>query len=243
MVLVSFSAFSQTDFIVTSKADTLVGEVRILSYDLIERVQLERDKKKETYTALQVLSVNKDGKIYKPVKYQNRYVFMQLLKPGYLNLYGFKLEGQNTYDGRFLVKLNGTSQELPNIGFKKIMADFLGDCSAVANKIKEGDLVRTEIENIVDEYNTCMNSKSAPPATTPLSENDKTQALDDFTKKVEALDFESKGDAIELLKDIRNRVSKGEAIPNYLTEGLKGYVAKTPQLTADLETLLALLKK
>lgn len=243
LLLTSLSASAQSDFIVTTKADTLIGDVRILSYDLLERVQIEHDKKKETYTALQVLSISMNGKIYKPIKYENKYVFMQLLKSGYLSLYAFKMSGQNTFDGRFLTKMNGTSQELPNLGFKKIMAEFLGDCEQVATRIKKGDLVRSQVENMVDEYNACMNSKSAAPEIISSSENEKTQAIDEFTKKVEMQEFESKADALELLKDIRNRVSKGESIPNYLTEGLKGYVAKTPQLTADLDTLLALLKK
>jgi hypothetical protein len=114
-LLVSLVASAQPDFVITSRADTVFGEVRILSYDLIDRVQVEVAKKKESYTALQVLVIQKEGILYKPVKYENKIVFMQLLKPGYLSLYAFRIQGQSTYDGRFLVKLNGTSQELPNI--------------------------------------------------------------------------------------------------------------------------------
>lgn len=59
---------------------------------------------------------------------------------------------------------------------------------------------------------------------------------------VNAGDFLSKEDASDLLKDVLKKVEKGEKVPNYLTEGLKSYLGKTP-LSGDLDSLLELLKK
>lgn len=249
LLLVSLAASAQPDFVITSRADTVFGEVRILSYDLIDRVQVEVAKKKESYTALQVLAIQKEGILYKPVKYENKIVFMQLLKPGYLSLYAFRIQGQSTYDGRFLVKLNGTSQELPNIAFKKLLSGFLEDCESVSSQIKEGQLTRKDIDSIIDQYNLCMENKTistlqAKPIEQPVPQvNEKTQAVAEFIKKVEAQEFESKTDALDLLKDIQIRAGKNEPIPNYLTEGLKTYLSKVPVLQDELNSLLTLLKK
>lgn len=248
-LVVSLSVTAQPDFVITSRADTVFGEVRILSYDLLDRVQVEVGKKKESYTALQVLAVQKAGVTYKPVKYENKIILMQVLKPGYLSLYAFKMQGQSTYDGRFLVKLNGTSQELPNIAFKRLMSGFLEDCQSVSDQIKEGQLARKDLESIIDQYNLCMESKTTStlqgkPTEPPAQQvNEKTQAVAEFIKKVEAQEFESKTDALDLLKDIQNRAGKNETIPNYLTEGLKSYLTKVPELQDDLSGLLTLLKK
>lgn len=239
----SYSAVAQ-DYIITAKADTLRGEVRILSYDQIDRVQIEKDKKKEVFTALQVLSVSKGGIEYKPVRFDNRIILMQVIRSGYLSLYAFKIQGQNTYDGRFIAKLAGTSMEVPNIGFKKILSNFLTDCAEVSNKVKEGELGRSEIATIVDEYNTCMETASTNKevATTP-TENEKSKAVDDFIKKTEAENFDGKSDALEMLNDIKTRATNNQNIPNYLLEGIKSTLGQVPSLSKDLEELIALLKK
>lgn len=241
-ILCSVGALAQ-DYIITSKADTLRGEVRILSYDQVERVQIEKDKKKEVFTALQVLSVFKDGAEYKPIRYDNRIILMQIIRSGYLSLFAFKIQGQNTYDGRFLTKLDGTSMEVPNIGFKKILSNYLNTCVEVSNKIKEGKFGRTEIDSIVDEFNKCMENATAVPMASGKNENDKTQAIDSFVKKVEAEKFDTKADALEMLNDIKSRASNNQNIPNYLLEGIKSSLGQVPALSKDLDELISLLKK
>ncbi|MDZ7646500.1 MAG: hypothetical protein U5K54_04610 [Cytophagales bacterium] len=51
-LLLSVATQAQNNFLVTSKLNTIFGKPRILSYDLIDRVQIEVNKKKETFTAL-----------------------------------------------------------------------------------------------------------------------------------------------------------------------------------------------
>ncbi len=246
LMLLSFSAGAQTDYLITSKADTLYGKVRVLTYDLIDRMQLESDKKKEMFTALQVLSINVGGEVYKPLKYENKIVLMKLLKSGYLSFYAFRLPSQNTYDGRFLVKLDGTTLDLPNIGFKKILSGYLEECESVAKQVKDGDLTKKDIDKIIDEYNACMaNLKKIPTpiASQPVAINEKTVAIKALIKKLEGEEFSSKKDALDLLRDLQTKVGKNETIPNYLSEGLKSYLSSVPALTEDLNKLLDLLKK
>lgn len=248
LMLLSYATIAQkTNYLITSKADTLFGEMRILSYDKIDRVQLEVGKKKETFTALQLLSINKDGQEYKPFQYDNRITLMKVLKHGYLSLYAFRLPNQNGYDGRMLVKLDGTSMEVPNLAFKKLVSNYLEDCESVSSLIKNGELGKKEIDKIIDDYNTCIATKDANPvvvetAPTPAA-TEVTQSIESLIKKVEDEEFSSKKDALDLLRDIQTKVAKNETIPNYLTEGLKSYLSSVPTLTDDLNKLLDLLKK
>lgn len=241
LMLFAICTNAQTNYLITSKADTLYGKVRILTYDLTDRVQIETGKKKETFTALQVLSVSIDSQLYKPVKYENKILLMKLLKSGYLSLYAFQLENQTRYDGRFLLKLDLTGTELPNLSFKKFMENFLKDCETVAAKIKGGELTKKDLNQIIDEYNTCMKNQVTTP---PVVEGNETlMAIESMIKKIEAEEFPSKKDALDLLRDIQGKVSKKESVPNYLTEGLKSYLSNVASLTDDLNKLIALLQK
>lgn len=241
LVLFAITANAQTSYVITSKADTLYGNVRILSYDQLDRVQLEVGKKKETLTALQVLSVNIDSQVYKPVQYEKKILLMKELKSGYLSLYAFRIESQTRYDGRWLVKLDGSSMELPNLSFKKFMENFLKDCKSVAAKIKGGELSKKDINQIIDEYNMCLKNQVTTP---PVAEGNETlMAIESMIKKIEGEEFPSKKDALDLLRDIQGKVSKNESVPNYLTEGLKSYLGNVPSLTDDLNKLIALLQK
>lgn len=227
--------FAQSDFIVTMKADTLKGTVRILNYDHIDRVQVAVGNKKEILTALQVLTVSMGGKTYKPVQYQNRVMLMQQLQGGYLSLYAFRIANQASYDGRFFQRLDGKTLEVPNLAFKRIMANFLDDCVAVTDKIKSGDLDRKEIEQIVIEYNACV--QKAQPVVTDL-----VLAIIELRKKVQPENFDHKTEVLEMLADIEQKAGRNETIPNYLMDGLKSYLAPVATAQKELETVVQLAK-
>ncbi len=242
-LFLSVATQAQNDFLITSKLDTIFGKPRILSYDLIDRVQIEVNKKKESFTALQVHLVTIDSQVYKPIQYEKKIYLMKLVKSGYLSLYAFKLENQTTYDGRLMTKLDGTRMEVPNLSFKKFMANFLDDCSTIVSKIKSGDLSKKDLDKIIDEYNLCITNANKDKAIPTNEVNEKSVAITNLIEKIEAEDFTSKKDALDLLKDIQNKVNNNEPVPNYLTDGLKGYLAGTPALTEDLNALLSLLQK
>ena len=240
----------QTDYVVTLKNDTLRGDVRILTYDLMDRVQVKTEKKKEIFTAVQVSQLSLDGKIYKPVRIENNIRMMQLLQGGYLSLYAFRVQNQATYDGRFLVKLGGASIEVPNITFKKGMAGFLEDCGPVSERIKAGEWSKKDLEAVVIAYNQCITegvpaSAATPtptttePTSTPAASSPAITAL---RQKLEQSDLASKKDALDLLTDIAGRLERKQPVPNYLAEGLKGYVGSQPSMATELEAVLALLK-
>jgi hypothetical protein len=249
--LLSFSFFGKAqNYIVLTKGDTLKGVVKIVSFDNLDRVQVNGTKK-QMFTAMQVKSLAIEKQEYRPYKLENSIRFMQVLKSGYLSLLAFKANGTGSWDGRYLYKMDGAGMEVPNLSFKKSLGKFLSDCPAIEEKLDKGEFSKKDIEKIIDLYNACMQAKSdeklgnrevKPTASENIAGIEKVAAINSLITKVDAGDFLSKEDASDLLKDVLKKVEKGEKIPNYLTEGLKSYLDKTP-LKGDLENLLELLKK
>ncbi|GHN01719.1 hypothetical protein WSM22_32080 [Cytophagales bacterium WSM2-2] len=235
---------AQKDYAISLRSDTIRGELKILSFDNMDRLQINSNGKKTTYTALQLRSFSKDSISYESVKYENTIRFMRVLKSGYLSLYAFNPTGMGSWDGRYITKKNGTGMELPNLAFKKILIKYLEECDEVVSGLEKGNLSKKDILRIVDLYNNCNQGKSDnfnPQAA--KGKSDKLNSLKKLSEKVEALDFLTKKDALELIRDLQNKVSKNEAIPNYLIEGLKSYLVDTPSLSKDVEEVIALLKK
>ena len=57
-------------------------------------------------------------------------------------------------------------------------------------------------------------------------------------KVQESPEFKGKADAIEMIQEIRNKISKGEKVPNFMIEGLKSSLADTA-MTEELNLALA----
>ena len=238
-------SFSQTNYVITVKGDTLRGEVKILSYDLVDRAQLTIEKKKKSFTALEVKAVFLNNQIYHSIRHDNRYMFMTLLKSGYLSLYGFRIERQFTYDGRYLLKRDGEAIDVPNLTFKKSMQEFLKDCMSVRDQIKSGELGRKNLDTLITLYNSCIdkNTQQAALANAASSVSEVSlPALETLKGKVEKSTLSSKQDILDLIKDIDTKVKGNQPVPNYLIEGLKGYLVDT-EYKEDLEKLIDTIKK
>ncbi len=243
LLVIATSAQAQ-NYVITTKGDSLPGNIKLFSYDLLDRVQVNTEKK-TTLTAIQIRSIFLNGETYKPARLGNAIRFMKVVKTGYLSLYAFKPENLSQYDGRMLIKMDGNSIEVPNLGFKKILIEFLGDCEEVTARIKGGEFARKDLESIIYAYNKCMGDKTyaiAKQATITETSKDKLKAIATLRSKIEkAKDVKSK-DALELLADIEAKIKKGDAIPNYQREALKELVANIPDTTNELEDILAFLK-
>jgi hypothetical protein len=243
---------AQNSYAIKLNGDTVKGSLQILGYEQIDRVQIKTDERKITLTALQVKSISRDNILYRPVRNDNTVRFMKVLINGYLTLYAFNLTVQDSWDGRFLTKKDGSGMEVPNLGFKKTLGNFLSDCGDIKNQIEEGTLGKRDLEKIVDSYNACMERKTTAlftkatpsPATNINNEkNEKAEAVKNLITKVEAENFATNKDALDILKDIESKVSKNESVANYLIDGLKSSLAGVPSLSKDLDTVVALLKK
>jgi hypothetical protein len=225
------------DYLVTLKNDTIKGELRILSYDLVDRVQVGSGKNKQVFTAIQVRLVSMAKKKYQPVKLNGQFRIMELLQPGFMSLFAFRIENQPTYDGRCFVKFGGEAMELPNLTFKKTMSSFFKECENVVEKINNGDWGKKNLDSIVVAYNDCISNKS------PNQQQDRVfVALEELKKKVESSDISSKKDVLELVNDISTKTKRKEAVPNFLVEGLKSYLNGKPEFATELDEVINALK-
>lgn len=226
ILFLAYKCANAQDFVVTSKGDTVVGQVKPLLYGTDKKVQLTGDNKKKTvYPMFQVKAYSYKGEIYQPVKGPDGYAFMKLVKSGYLSLYNYQLPNQVTFDGSYLVRKDGRGMDVPNLGFKKFMKNFLEDCPSVTEKIDNGELSKKELTQIIDAYNQCIAGKTIDHGKliAEKAEQDKIiSAWDVLEEKVKSQpDFEGKNNALEMIQEIKDKIAKSEKIPNFLLEGLK----------------------
>ena len=247
MVLVATSAYTQ-DFVVTIHGDTITGDIKPLNYGSERKVQVtEPGKKKVIYPFFKVKSYSLKGEVFQPVKGPEGYTFMKLVKSGYLSILAFQPENQTSFEGLWLLKKDGNGMEVPNITFEKGMKKFLEDCPALVKKIDNDVLNKKDLHQIVDEYNACIaNPQPAVVAENPVpakpaqSEKNLT-AWDNLENKVKSQpDFPEKETALEMIGEIKGKISTSQKIPNFLIDGLKNSLNQEvfkPELDAALKEL------
>lgn len=234
------AAHGQGNYAVTAKGDTLRGEMQILTYDLQDRVQIVVNGKKQNYTSLQVPTIFLDSVLYRAQRHENGYRYMNLIQGGFLSLYGFRIKGQFGYDGRMLVRMDGKSMELPNIGFKKQMSEFLADCESLALQVKNAELGRRDIEKIITMYNDCSKSSPVTTAMSPSSER-VLAALNNLAAKVRSAALSNPKDVDDLLTDLSSKIKANQKIPNYQIAALKEFLQGNSATATELTALLAAL--
>jgi hypothetical protein len=243
LLMLVYQCAGAQDYVITTKGDSINGEIKTLFYGPEKKVQVTTDDKKKTvYSIFQTRRFHYRGEIYQPVKYDRGYTFMKVIKPGYLSLYAFQMENQVNYDGLILVKKDGARLEVPNLTFKKNMTKFLEDCEAVAEKIDKGELTKKNIQTIVDEYNACINTRTLNDAkliTRTENASKKISSWDELETQIKSKgDFEGKADALEMVGEIKAKIKREEKVPNFMIEGLKSSLSKT-DLTESLNKALA----
>jgi hypothetical protein len=240
----SFSANSH-DYFITTKNDTIKGEIRMLTFGQVDQLVTTINGKKKTYKAMDVKFLSYGGTAYKPMSYENSIHFFQILTPGYVSYYAFRPANQMTYSGRYLAKLDGRGIEVPGIGFKKIMSNFMSDCPEIVENIKSEKLGRNDLELIIADYNKCIESKTAAAYVSPATietDNTKLDGIKNLQAKVNSLgDLTSKKDITDLLSDMADKISKHQSIPNYQIEALKGLLKDNKDTKDQLDKVIALL--
>lgn len=237
----SQSALCQ-DFIVTTKGDSLKGKVKLLMNSYEKMAQVVSDtKKKSTVSIMKIRTVTINNERFDPIRYGDSYTFMKLIKGGYLSLYGYQLERQTTYDGQYLLKMDGKGTEVPNLGFKRIMSAFLNDCEDVSASITKGTLNRGDLMQIIDDFNACILKRSTMPAASVqvIAANSTLTAWTELENSVQVSSLQTKADALEMIGDIKSKLSRGEKLPKFLVEGLKESLGGDAELTEALNKALA----
>lgn len=242
LLMIVYRCAGAQDYVITIKGDTIYGEVKPISYGVERKVQVVgKDKKKISYPIDKTRGFFLNGNIYTPVRTGNGYVYMKLVKPGYLSLYAFQMENQTTYDGQYLVKKDGSGMEVPNLSFKKTIAKFLEDNEELSAKILRGELGKRDLDLIIDNYNTWIEGRTINHGkiiSVTAEQKQKISSWDILETKLKSEpDFDGKSDALEMITEIKNKISKSEKIPNFLVEGLKSSMTQST-LKAELENAL-----
>jgi hypothetical protein len=233
------------DYLVTTKGDTLAGDIKPLLFDTSKKVQVtDAGKKKTVFSLFEVKSFMQDGEVFKPVKGPAGYTFMKVMKSGYLSLLAFQPEGMTTFDGRYLLLKDGRGVEVPNLSFKKTLKNFLSGCGVVADKIEAGDLAKRDLDRIIDEYNACIEGNQTVINKAIAQREVKQEKLSPWQaleNKVKArADFEQKDDALEMIAEIKAKIARSEKVPNFMVDGLKSTLPASdfqPELDDALKTL------
>lgn len=228
------------DYLVTPRKDTLHGKINIQGYATTDRATLIVEKKKTEYQAYGVLAVCIDTTTYVPVRTRDAFRFMRLKKKGMVSLCYAQQSPGTPYNVPYLVKISGESMEVSAFRFKRTISSFLGDCATLTQKIEQESLGRNDLEKIVDSYNQCLDQQTTVAFIS--TENPKLVAINEFNSKV-GNDATVPEDAKEILRDLYNKIKEGKQAPNYLTEGLREALSGHPAYTADVENLIAILKK
>jgi hypothetical protein len=240
------------DYLVTTSNDTLRGEIKLLNFGPEPKVLLQEtgSKKKSAYSIIEVKAFNESDETYHTIRATEGYVFMKLIRNGYLSLYAFNSENQQQWSGRYLSTVDGRSLEVPNLGFKKRLTTFLEDCPDVSKAVDEGDLRKSDLEEIVNSYNACIEQRTQQlteekKSNTGQTENEVLTGKWDTLERavLEHPDFDSKSDASEMIKDIKVKLKRSEKIPNFLIEGLKNNLQGSSTLLKLLEEAVASLEK
>lgn len=240
-LILGYTLASGQDYVVTLKGDTLSGKVKYFGGNSNANKYirlLSPEGKKTNYKVLETKAFRIDNEVFHTLKLWNNYTFMKLVSAGYLNLYYYQVENQTTWDGRFLFKKDGAGLDVPNLGFKKKLSQFLGDCPDVRSKIESGDFGRSDLDKIVDAYNACFNRNDNQKSILLSAE----QSWIELDKAVTALpEFDKKNDALEMIREIQRKVSHNETIPSFLIAGIKDALkdqsAVAEKLTIALEKL------
>lgn len=221
-----FFAHAQSDYLVLTKGDTLYGKVKHLSYGTEQNVQLEQsgEKRKKIFPMLQVKAFQLENEHYHLIRTTSRYTYMKLIKAGYLSLYAFQMEGQNIWNGRYLYKLDGDGIEVPTLGFKKKMNDFLSSCSDLTSAIEAGNLNRNDLDEIIDRYNACVDGNTEIKTKEAEVVNKNSVAADQWSaleSKIRETSIADKNTILEMIAEAKSKSSQGEKIPNFLKDALK----------------------
>lgn len=241
LLMLVYQCASAQDYVLTSRGDSVSGEVKPLLYGPQKKVQvITSDNQKTSYSIFEVRAFSHEGHIYHPIKGDQGYVFMKLLQPGYLSLYAYQPENQTRFDGLFLQKLDGDNMPVPNLGFKKYLSKFLEDCPQVSAKVKDGELGKKNLEEIIAVYNACVDRRTINHDQLLASRKEQTlkiSAWESLEEKVREKSFGEKDNALEMINEIRKKIQRQEKIPNFLIEGLRSSLQDTG-LSAELELAL-----
>jgi hypothetical protein len=238
---------SAQSYMITTKADSLVGKIQIRENRAgNEFVRFKSGKIKETYEIFQIKKIiDKDGNKLVPINVEGKYRFGLVEMEGYLSKYLYTSpEGNLKFQSEVLIKVDGSTQIVPGaIGFRSTMAKFTSECPRVSQGLKNKEYSRNELAKIIADFNACINEKSmistASETADLLPSTSLASQLQEFKKRLSvSTKVQNKEEAIEMFDDIAEKLLEGEDIPNYLSNGFKELITSDEALVAAFTDLL-----
>lgn len=241
LLVLCFIAANGQNMLITIKGDTISGKIRPISTAIDKKVSVTTaDDKKQSFSMFQIRAYFIDGEKFIPVKMTEGYTYMKVVKEGYLSLLASKGPNQGGYNDSYLLKKDGAGMTVPNLGFKKHVSRFLSDVQEVSQRVEGGEFGRFDLEKLVDAYNKEIEQRSTNLSAKSINDSRTTQKISAWEKlenKISSSTIDGKQDALDMIADIKGKISRKEKVPNFLIESLKNAVKEA---NADEEVAAAL---
>ena len=238
-------AAAQESFLITTRGDTLRGNLTFIQGDKIDQVQVKSEKR-SLISALQIRLANQNGTVFKPVKYQDKLKMMKVLLDGYIAYYAFQPSIENqAYSSFLLVRADGARIEVPRLNFKREMTEFLGD--AILNDSINSDLLtRNDLAHIITQFNKNLQQATAIKIEErSLSNNPEIKIIDavlssisQYEQSTNSVEFQ---ELTEALNDLRLRKLEKKIIPRYLREAIEKNKNQLNEGSAELVAINSIL--
>jgi hypothetical protein len=228
------------DFLITTKGDTLKGNITFQLNGKVESATV-KGTKRETISAINTRIAFQKGKQFKPVQFNGTVQFMEILADGYLSLLAFQQPNAMSYDGRLLQKRDGKTMEVPGIGFKKQMTNYLSDSPTIVAQIQDGQLGLKELPQIIEKYNSLISGKTETQKEQANIESGKKSKLELLTilrSDIEQSNLFLKQDALDILADWSDKIKSGKPIAPYLSKALRSALGESVDLIKKLDELI-----
>jgi len=156
--------------IIKKNGDTIKCFVEFaMGYEVNVKYKLEEGGYVQTISTKQIQSINTSYQNYENIFIGKKEKIMALMVKGAANLYKFVLFNDNlgppgtiTLFGKpnvdYVIKKDGILYEVKEKGFKTSLAEILGNCSRVVQKINNNAYKFEELESAIKDYNNCNKS-------------------------------------------------------------------------------------
>lgn len=253
MLIVLSAQLKAQNTVITLRGDTLNGTFSLAKRGGNEFVDfVDRENKKKKFKLFDIKQIiTADGETIEPINVgDGDYTFGKLISKGYLNLYSYRSQNSTlTFNEKIMIKLDGTSLAVPGaFGFKKTVSKFLFECPVVSQKVSNKELSGDDLEQIIAEFNSCIQDQSNKNSANTSTEVAKPQTIvpdkfqtqvDDFKTLLKYSDkVENKADVADMFGDLVKKLTNKEKVPNYLKSILLSAVENDSKLKNLVENML-----
>ena len=242
--ILTIQASAQGDKLITVLGDTLTGKVYFqvgdkYTYDFAT-VRNKGGRERIVANRIQRVIMEK-GKEYVAKKINSRYQMVEVVFEGsYLSIYNFvdvESNNKNDFGLTIITSLDGKEHIVSNIGFKGRLSGFLEDCPEVAEKVNSGELKKSDLVDIITQYNLCVDAQSQ--ITINKTVDIKThESIGDLIKRVAGTGLQNKADVIDMLHDVNNKIQNGKAVPEYLKSGIISALGDNQELIDSFNAIV-----